>query len=509
MGQGMEQQRGAALVIVLALLTGALVVGISGMQRSLIDERLAGNYRASAQAQMNAEEAATQALQKRAEYDAQAGKDNLDELGRDAMGSSEDIKSLRYETVSKNNLKNKKKACSGLAESECFYFPLTIDDKNYWAAFGAVMNPEGKVLSQHVVLLTLIGSGSFPGEDLEENFNNYGILGRDDVDVEKDFSFWGKARARKKIDAKDIVCGEEGVTNCLESNKGVTVPSFDFKGFMESMKKRFPVEKADKNNGCDIESSRTLNSETQHCVNQVDVSGSASITDSTVYFADAVDFDGDLVVRNSTLFFADDVDFNGSLEVHNSRLIAQGQVDINGAVSGSEITLVSHDQLDVFGSVHASDSVLYAGEEMDIFGSLSLTDTSIVVKDQLDTEGGLALTNVAIVVDDEINITSKYGPVLNNVLVMAKDQLDVDLERDARVERGWFYSDDQLDMDIKRSPNMRFCGSLVARDEIDFITDDRSIIEFNSAGRGGCSEFEPFEDPRGSGAGKWQFEAWE
>jgi len=51
----MKQQRGAALVIVMALLSGALMLGISGMQSALIDEQLAGNYRASVQAQMNSD----------------------------------------------------------------------------------------------------------------------------------------------------------------------------------------------------------------------------------------------------------------------------------------------------------------------------------------------------------------------------------------------------------------------------------------------------------------------
>lgn len=51
----MKQQQGAALVIVMALLAGALMLGMSGMQSALIDERLAGNYRASVQAQMTAE----------------------------------------------------------------------------------------------------------------------------------------------------------------------------------------------------------------------------------------------------------------------------------------------------------------------------------------------------------------------------------------------------------------------------------------------------------------------
>ncbi|MDN6315201.1 MAG: PilX N-terminal domain-containing pilus assembly protein, partial [Halomonas sp.] len=61
MKQGMQRQRGAALVIVLALLTGALVVGVSGMQGALIDERLAGNYSAATQAQMAAEAGASEA----------------------------------------------------------------------------------------------------------------------------------------------------------------------------------------------------------------------------------------------------------------------------------------------------------------------------------------------------------------------------------------------------------------------------------------------------------------
>ncbi|TVP46401.1 MAG: hypothetical protein EA345_12665 [Halomonas sp.] len=51
----MKHQQGAALVIVMVLLTGALMLGMSGMQSALLSERLAGNYRASVQAQMNAE----------------------------------------------------------------------------------------------------------------------------------------------------------------------------------------------------------------------------------------------------------------------------------------------------------------------------------------------------------------------------------------------------------------------------------------------------------------------
>lgn len=57
----MHKQKGAALVVVLALLAGAMIVGVSGMQGSLINERLAGNYRASVLAQMAAESGAAKA----------------------------------------------------------------------------------------------------------------------------------------------------------------------------------------------------------------------------------------------------------------------------------------------------------------------------------------------------------------------------------------------------------------------------------------------------------------
>lgn len=51
-------QQGAALVIVMALLAGSMTLGLSGMQTALVDERLAGNYRASTLAQMAAESGA-------------------------------------------------------------------------------------------------------------------------------------------------------------------------------------------------------------------------------------------------------------------------------------------------------------------------------------------------------------------------------------------------------------------------------------------------------------------
>ncbi|PRY64274.1 hypothetical protein B0H98_106186 [Vreelandella songnenensis] len=48
----MKRQRGAALVVVMGLLSVALMIGVASLRSALVDERLAGNYRALVQTQM-------------------------------------------------------------------------------------------------------------------------------------------------------------------------------------------------------------------------------------------------------------------------------------------------------------------------------------------------------------------------------------------------------------------------------------------------------------------------
>jgi hypothetical protein len=58
----MKPQKGAALVVVISLLSISLMVGLSSMQSSHVNERLAGNFRAQSQAQMAAEFGAAKAV---------------------------------------------------------------------------------------------------------------------------------------------------------------------------------------------------------------------------------------------------------------------------------------------------------------------------------------------------------------------------------------------------------------------------------------------------------------
>lgn len=55
-----HRQDGAALIIVLIMMTMAVMLSVSGVQSSITNERLAGNYRAMTQAQMNAERGLTE-----------------------------------------------------------------------------------------------------------------------------------------------------------------------------------------------------------------------------------------------------------------------------------------------------------------------------------------------------------------------------------------------------------------------------------------------------------------
>lgn len=100
----MKQQQGAALVIVMALLSGALMLGMSGMQSALIDERLAGNYRASVQSQMGGEGFLATTI-------SDENHDNLTEFLKSSLADLDDGES---KTLSENELK----ALSGSSLSE-------------------------------------------------------------------------------------------------------------------------------------------------------------------------------------------------------------------------------------------------------------------------------------------------------------------------------------------------------------------------------------------------------
>lgn len=101
----MQKQQGAALIIVLVLLSVSLVIGMSGMSAALVDERLASNYRASVLAQMAAETGGSKRVKliraEEEEFNAEAYLDTCSELS-DNYGSDSFKDSFEFREVSFN-----------------------------------------------------------------------------------------------------------------------------------------------------------------------------------------------------------------------------------------------------------------------------------------------------------------------------------------------------------------------------------------------------------------------
>lgn len=146
----MKQQQGAALVIVMALLAGALMLGMSGMQSALIDERLAGNYRASTQARMNAEIAAANALD-----------DDALTFFTSTYSLSDlivlDWDELNEQFAANQNVLNF--ACARGGQFECVYIPLTLADGSYILAKGTAGGAQRGRAESKAILLRYVAGG--------------------------------------------------------------------------------------------------------------------------------------------------------------------------------------------------------------------------------------------------------------------------------------------------------------------------------------------------------------
>lgn len=121
-------QQGAALVIVMALLAGALMLGVVGVQSALVEERLASNYRASTLAQMRAEVAASQAVSAFA---------SLEWEGAPAIDKAQYVKWADYAALPYANV-----VASECPQNACFYIPVERAGQPWVMALGAVMAPD-------------------------------------------------------------------------------------------------------------------------------------------------------------------------------------------------------------------------------------------------------------------------------------------------------------------------------------------------------------------------------
>ncbi|UDM07764.1 hypothetical protein LG409_02325 [Halomonas sp. NyZ770] len=130
----MNTQRGAALVIVMVLLASALVTAMMGMQSALVDERLAGNFRASLQAQMNSGSAAAHAVWR------------FDELSWEGAPQIEVPATVRFDDYLGNPLAYR--VSQNCPSQGCLFVPVMFQGEPWVMALGAVLSENDGVVAQ-------------------------------------------------------------------------------------------------------------------------------------------------------------------------------------------------------------------------------------------------------------------------------------------------------------------------------------------------------------------------
>ncbi|MFW3615072.1 pilus assembly PilX family protein [Billgrantia antri] len=293
----MKQQRGAALVVVLSMLAGSLMLGLSGIQSSLVDERLAGNYKAAAEAQMGAEQAisagwgANGSAVRAANFDATRTLSEVEAYSWSQFTSLSD--------VSVN-------ACSG--NIVCHYYMLRDGSDYYIVGMGAVVG-EGNLaaVSQPAAARVEFTPGPNPA------FTN-GLLSADYILVTGQSTVMGNVHSNGTVDISLQSGSEATVTDGSDRMVEVPLPGSRPEGEDIS--------------GCE-------ENPEPHCYKSYD----PTVFDEYRERESAINtcsIDLDTLNDGDTVFCDGDLDVQGGA-INNERvtLVATGNVTMNGATSSS------------------------------------------------------------------------------------------------------------------------------------------------------------------------------
>ena len=150
----MKKQQGVALVIVLVLLAISVMLGLSGVQSALIDEKVAGNYRAFTQAKNNAESGAAIL------YSKLDGKERVSG-GVSRFDSGTDWAYLRSFS-GKNN-----KSCLSSSYNDKSACYVEIGGEPYIVAVGTVFDGAGNIIAESPpVFVKLVNGGKSGVSDI-------------------------------------------------------------------------------------------------------------------------------------------------------------------------------------------------------------------------------------------------------------------------------------------------------------------------------------------------------
>ena len=159
-----KQQQGAALIIVLVLLSVSLVIGMSGMNAALVDERLAGNYRAAAEAQMASEYAISEILSRQ-------GSNGWNEELWDSAREVVDLDNIRWNDFLGENdpaINNCQRNENTIYRVSCHNELILLDNEFAAIGIGAVFDSKGNKVAESppiAIIFTVVdGSGGGAGE---------------------------------------------------------------------------------------------------------------------------------------------------------------------------------------------------------------------------------------------------------------------------------------------------------------------------------------------------------
>ena len=153
----MDKQEGAALIVVLSLLTVSLMIGLSSMQLSQIDERLAGNYKVKTQTQMGAEKAASVGWMKLRD-----SKNGLDDFSSTKLSVVEFAGLSWSEFIDDKNFDYFAEVDAGCKIVSCYYRYIRIGGGFYIVTMGGVTDGGGEIEGE-LVVVKLKGFSDYAG----------------------------------------------------------------------------------------------------------------------------------------------------------------------------------------------------------------------------------------------------------------------------------------------------------------------------------------------------------
>lgn len=333
------RQQGAALIVVLSLLTISLMVGLSSMQSSQTDERLSGNYRAASEAYMVAEVSASELL-KRGDTP-NAGEESCIYIA-DNADAYNDWVSLTEDLGLEDYQVSRYRSCEYAGHGPAFIVWGESGDAVRFLAF----SPPG-------------GGGSNPVKDVidelikdDKELFDYALLVGEKLTINGQASINGSVRVGGGYKGK-----EDNITSLVTNDKEGIISDYEPLGvspsddFFEKIKVLDGYK--DIGNGC-----------------------SEGVGNTVIYCSGDADFDFD--------------------EIKNKSVVVKGAVSVSGKTQGQNVFIVAEKSVDFSGmGGNSFRGVVWTGGSLVFNGQGGTSyDGSFVSAKEFTFNGGLNITQL-------------------------------------------------------------------------------------------------------------------